>query len=184
MAKEEVEKKEKNKKSEENLSNGKKKSSSDEKNSSKNEENSSGDKENSSGEQKDSGEKKTDETLAERTSVFEWIVAAAGLLIVLFSIGFVSVEALVSNGTPPNLEIKNETIRKLPNGYLVEFTVVNLGDTTAANAIIEGKLANGETKTVTIDYVPSKSEQKGGLFFKDDPRLSSLEIQAVGYESP
>ena len=50
------------------------------------------------------------------------------------------------------------------------FNVINNGEQTASNVEIEGVLKNGsesvETSGVTIDYVPSKSEAKGGLFFK------------------
>lgn len=127
---------------------------------------------------------KSDKTLTERTSLLEWIVAAIGLLVVIFSIGFVSYKAITSEDEPPDLLIKSTSTKKLPNGYLVEFKVINKGDRTAANVVIEGKLSNGETKTIAIDYVASKSEQEGGMFFTDDPQQNDLEIKAVGYENP
>ncbi|MGI8668718.1 MAG: hypothetical protein ACR2J3_02595 [Aridibacter sp.] len=134
--------------------------------------------------EKEKDTKKKNKTLAERTSFFEWTVAAVGLILVMFSIGFVSYEAIYSKDTPPNLAVKNTSTKKLTDGYLVEFTVKNTGERTAANVIIEGKLSNGETKTITMDYVAAKSEQKGGLFFKENPQANNLEINTIGYVNP
>lgn len=131
---------------------------------------------------KDSKEK--NKILAERTSFFEWTVAAVGLILVLFTLGFVTYEAFYSKDTPPNLVVKSTSTKKLTEGYLIEFTVKNTGERTAANVIIEGKLSNGETKTITMDYVAAKSEQSGGLFFKADPRANNLEINTIGYVNP
>jgi uncharacterized protein (TIGR02588 family) len=125
-----------------------------------------------------------DKSLAERTSFFEWTIAAVGLILVMFTLGFVSYEAIYLKDTPPNLAVKNTSTKKLTDGYLVEFTVKNTGERTAANVIIEGKLSNGETKTITMDYVAAKSEQKGGLFFKADPQTNNLEIITIGYVNP
>jgi uncharacterized protein (TIGR02588 family) len=37
---------------------------------------------------------------------------------------------------------------------------------------------------VTIDYVPSRSSRKAGLFFMRDPREFDLSLRALGYQSP
>lgn len=127
-------------------------------------------------------------SLAERTSVIEWIVAAVGLILVLFSIGYLTFEAITSTDSPPNLTVKVTSIEHLSNGYLVEFKVRNEGERPAANVVIEGKLSGGEkeieTKTTTINYVASKSERDGGLFYTENPEQNKLEIKAIGYENP
>ncbi len=124
------------------------------------------------------------QSLAERTSVFEWILAAAGLILVIFSIGFIAYTAFALKDLPPNLVVKNTSTQKMSDGYLVEFTIENKGETTAANVVIEGKLANGETSAITIDYVAAKSSQKGGLIFKENPQQNNLEIRMIGYVNP
>lgn len=127
-------------------------------------------------------------SLAYRTSLIEWIVAAVGLILVLFSIGFLAYKAVISKDSPPNLTVKVTSIERLSNGYLVEFKVENEGERPAASVVIEGKLSNGEkeieTKTSTIDYVASDSERNGGLFYTENPEQNNLEIKAIGYENP
>jgi uncharacterized protein (TIGR02588 family) len=127
-------------------------------------------------------------SLAERTSLIEWIVAAVGLILVLFSIGYLTYEAITARDSPPNLLVKVISIKHLSNGYLVEFKVKNEGENPAANVVIEGKLSSGEkdieTKTTTINYVASMSERDGGLFYTEDPEQNKLEIKAIGYENP
>lgn len=132
-----------------------------------------------------SGDRKT---LGERTSVVEWIVAAVGLALVVLSVGYIAYTALTTRGTPPDLEIRESSVKRMPEGFLVEFSVVNRGDATAANVVIEGRLLDGEeevqVKTTTINYVASGSVQKGGLFFTEDPGRYRLEVKAIGFERP
>lgn len=133
-------------------------------------------------------DEKKNESLVERTSFFEWVVAVIGLVLVLFSISFIAYEGITSKDAPPDLLVKVTSVKSLSSGYLVEFLVKNEGERTAATVVIEGKLSDGdkeiETKTTTIDYIASKSEHTGGLFFTENPEQSNLEIKAVGYENP
>ena len=41
-----------------------------------------------------------------------------------------------------------------------------------------------ETSDITFDYVPGHAERKGGLFFRQDPRMHKLELRALGYQTP
>lgn len=127
-------------------------------------------------------------SLAQRTSLIEWIVAAIGLILVLFSIGFLAYKGVTSKDSPPNLTVKVTSIEHLSNGYLVEFKVRNEGERPAASVVIEGKLSSGEkeieTKTTTINYIASESERNGGLFYTENPEQNNLEIKAIGYENP
>ncbi len=128
-------------------------------------------------------------SLAERTSLFEWIVAAIGAILVLFSIGFITYQAIFAKDTPPNLIVNVTSVKRVSSGYLVEFNVKNEGEKTAASVSIEGKLSDSdgkeiETKTTTIEYVASKSERSGGLIYKENPEINKLEISAIGYKDP
>ena len=67
-------------------------------------------------------------------------------------------------------------------GWVVEFEARNLSPVTAAQVTIEGRLADGETATATIDYVPGRSARRGGLFFSREPR--GAELRALGYQDP
>ncbi len=120
--------------------------------------------------------------------MLEWIVAAAGLVLVVGTIGFMLYQAFTATDTPPGFKTNVERIDQTDSGFVVVFKVINEGEQTAAGVEIEGELRRGaesvETSSVTIDYAPSKSELKGGLFFKNNPREFQLEIRAKGYSEP
>lgn len=125
---------------------------------------------------------------SEKISVLEWFVAVAGLILVVGTIGFMMYKAFTSKNTPPNFTTKIEQINAVDSGYIVIFELINTGEQTAANVNVEGELKNGgesvEKSEVTFEFAPSKSETKGGLFFKNDPKQFQLEIRAEGYTKP
>jgi len=124
----------------------------------------------------------------QETSVWEWLIAAAGLLLVIAALGTTLYRAVIEESTPPQLEISVETIVPTANGYLVKFRVKNTGNQTAAALTIEGELKqdaeSAETSTATLAYAPAHSERRGGLFFTKNPRQFDLQIRATGYEEP
>ncbi len=130
----------------------------------------------------------SDEQLTDNTPVLEWIVAAIGLILVVGTIGFMLYEGLTSKNTPPDFTTEIERIDAVNAGFIVKFKLTNNGEQTASGVNVEGELKNGgesvETSDVTFDYAPSKSETKGGLFFKNDPEQFQLEIRAKGYAEP
>jgi uncharacterized protein (TIGR02588 family) len=117
-----------------------------------------------------------------------WAIGMLGLMLVLGSIGFALYEAAVGDSSPPNVRVQVEGIVPAQNGFLVEIRVVNDGGTTAAGLTVEGELRDGtrvvETSDTTVEYVPSRSERAGGLFFTMDPRQYELQLRAKGYETP
>lgn len=121
-------------------------------------------------------------------SFLEWIVAGIGLILVVGTVGFMLYQSFTAKDTPPSFKTEVERIDKVNSGYVVIFKTVNEGEQTASGVEIEGELKRGEesveTSSVTIDYAPSKSEIKGGLFFKKDPREFQIEINAKGYTEP
>lgn len=130
----------------------------------------------------------SDEQLTDNTPVLEWIVAAIGLILVVGTIVFMLYEGLTSKNTPPDFTTEIERIDAVNAGFIVKFKLTNNGEQTASGVNVEGELKNGgesvETSDVTFDYAPSKSETKGGLFFKNDPEQFQLEIRAKGYAEP
>lgn len=117
-----------------------------------------------------------------------WAIGLLGLLLVLGSIGFALVEAATGDSSPPEVVVQVEAITPVESGFLVEFSVVNNGGSTAAALTVEGELRNGaevvETSDATVAYLPSHSQRTGGLFFSQDPREYELELRAKGYETP
>lgn len=135
-----------------------------------------------------SEDKKEDRDERKETSVWEWIIAAAGLILVVGAIGLTFYRATTEDKTPPQIRINIDSIEPNGIGYLVKFTVKNTGNQTAAAVAIEGELKN-ETETVetsgaTLTYSPANSERRGGMFFTKDPQQFQLQIRATGYEEP
>lgn len=122
------------------------------------------------------------------TPVWEWIIAAAGLILVVVAVGSTLYRALTQESTPPQLAVSVDAVHPSGDGYLVKFRVVNSGNQTAAAANVEGELKSGEetaeTSTAVLTYVPAHSERRGGLFFNKNPQEFDLQIRATGYEEP
>ena len=121
-------------------------------------------------------------------SHWEWIAAAASLLLVLGAIGFLLFDARNSPRSAPSIRIAIDSIITAGDGLLVEFHARNAGTTTAAGVRVEGRLSSDsgvvETSEVTLDYVPGESARSAGLFFSLDPREHRLDIRPTGYERP
>lgn len=117
-----------------------------------------------------------------------WGIGLVGLLLVLGSIGFALYEAIAGDASPADVTVEVVKILPAEDGFLVEFRVANEGGTTAAGLTVEGELRNGaeivEASDTTVEYVPSHSERKGGLFFTLDPSQYDLQLRAKGYETP
>jgi uncharacterized protein (TIGR02588 family) len=123
-----------------------------------------------------------------QVSPWEWLVAAAGLVLVVSTIGFMLYNALAEGAAPPSIEVQVLSIVRVGDGFLVTFTATNQGDMTAADVTVEGELRDDagskETSTATISYVPAGSSREGGLYFAQDPRQFRMEVRAKGFERP
>lgn len=122
------------------------------------------------------------------TPPLEWTAAAIGTAVVLLAVGYLLYEAVTIPSGPPAIHVRVESIAVTPTGYVVEFVAENVGNSTGANVVIEGDLV-GETGIVesgrtTLNFVPSRSRRRGGLFFTRDPRRHRLLLSARGYEAP
>jgi len=123
------------------------------------------------------------------TPPLEWIAAGIGLLLLLFLLAVIGREAINGEAAElPAIEVAVLRIEPAASGYVVAFEARNQRDGTAAAVTIEGVLKAGgaeiETSSATVDYVPGKGATRGGLFFSKDPRTASLEVRALGYQTP
>lgn len=120
--------------------------------------------------------------------VWEWVVGIIGLALIVSAVGFMLYRAIKGNSSPPEIAINVDSVVPASDGFLVTFRAVNRGDLTAAGLTVEGELRNGiesvEVSAATLNYVPSRSARRGGLFFTNDPRKFELRIRAKGYERP
>ena len=126
-------------------------------------------------------------THTKEISWLEWLVAAIGLVLVVAVVAFMIVEANGDPG-PPRITVGVDSVVALDDGtYLVEFTAANRSDASAAAVGITGDVRSGaetETSRTTLDYIPARSERRGGLHFKLDPRRGTIRLRAEGYQEP
>lgn len=122
-------------------------------------------------------------------SLFEWIAAAFGGLIVVSIIGYMVFLATTEDNGPPRFSIVPVQTLKQGDRTLVTFSADNSGDTTAAQVQVEGRLLDAAGQPVdeaqaTIDFLPKGSQRTGGLIFARDPSGFTLDLRIVGYEDP
>lgn len=120
--------------------------------------------------------------------LWEWIVAAAGMTVVLGAIGVSVFRAFTEESTPPSLVVRVDSISPTQGGFLVRFSVINTGNQTAAGLQIEGELRDAstvvESSSMTLTYAPANSSREGGLFFTRNPEELNLSIRPTGYSVP
>jgi uncharacterized protein (TIGR02588 family) len=122
------------------------------------------------------------------TSPWEWVAALIGAALIVGIVGFLVVEALREGATPPRIEIEVVDISRSEAGHLVQIQVLNRGEATAAQLVVEGQLRRGdetvETATITLTFAPAGSSRSAGLIFENDPAEHDLKLRAQGYEAP
>lgn len=116
------------------------------------------------------------------------MVACVGLVLVAGVLGLLLYKAVWGDTSPPQITVRVISIVPMQNGYLVQFHAVNQGGSTGEGVVIGAELRrNGEpveSSQTTLNYLPANSEQRGGLFFTQDPRQFDFQIRAFGYEEP
>jgi uncharacterized protein (TIGR02588 family) len=124
----------------------------------------------------------------DRPPLYEWVVAALGLFVVLCTLGLLTYEVIAGDTSPPDPLIRVTGVHKVRGGYLAQVEAFNRGGDTAAGLTVEGTLKQNsqdiETSEVTLDYLPGQSLREAGLFFSEDPRRYRLELRALGYQEP
>ena len=124
----------------------------------------------------------------ERISALEWLVAGLGLVLVVAAVAFMVLDAMRGGSAPPQIRVRADSVVAMGSGgYLVQFTAENHGHETAADVAVVGELrdaAGVETSRARVDYLPGRSERRGGLVFRRDPRQAALRLWAEGYQEP
>lgn len=117
----------------------------------------------------------------------EWAIAAVGLGLVVACLSFLIYRAFAHEETPPDVTVAVEEIRAVGDGHLVRFEAFNHGGTAAAAVVVRGELVTGgatEVSEATLDFLPSESARRGGLYFRADPAGRRLTLRAVSYQDP
>lgn len=121
-------------------------------------------------------------------SIWEWLVAALGLLLLLATLGYLGYHALAEPRRPPEPVAQVVRVERLAQGFLVRVRVANRGGETASALKLAGVLKRGdevvEESEADFQYLPGGSSREGGLFFAHDPAQFALELRPKGYEKP
>lgn len=119
---------------------------------------------------------------------WEWVAAAAGLLLVLASVGVLAYYAWTGEADHPQPSVQVLSIEQQPAGWLVAIRVHNGAQATAATLRLTGQLRQGpdvvEEHELELQYLPGGSTREGGVFFSRDPRRHRLEWAFESYEQP
>lgn len=118
---------------------------------------------------------------ASQPSRLQGLCALIGLAVILAVVGILS-RAVVVEATPPDLMVQAESVRRGAGGWVLDVTVVNRGDLTAATVEVEG--VNGdETANATLDYVPGHGSKAAAMVFTGDERPRPV-LRVLGWSTP
>ena len=122
------------------------------------------------------------------TSRWEWAVGIVGALMFLALLSWLGWLAAHPDRRPPDVSVRVGEVQRVSNGWIVEFEARNDGGQVASQVRVTGKLhlpgAEPEEQEAVLDYVPTNSTRRGGLFFRSDPSTGRLELRASGYAEP
>ena len=118
----------------------------------------------------------------------EWAIAALGALFVGATVLFLLWDGLTASPEPVAIALVAEAPQPVDGGWHVPVLARNRSDHSAAEVVVRGTLsaAAGEPQEsqVTFDYVPARSERRGGLFFTENPEGRQLDLRVEGYRRP
>jgi uncharacterized protein (TIGR02588 family) len=120
--------------------------------------------------------------------VLEWLLGSIGALMVAGAIGFLAWSGMVQGDAPPDIRVEVEQVLQQRNGWLVMVRAFNEGGSAAAEVTVGGELTASdgtvETAELRLDFLPSRSDRRGGLFFTRDPKSQALKVRVLGYAEP
>jgi uncharacterized protein (TIGR02588 family) len=120
-------------------------------------------------------------------TAIEWTLAAVSGVIILGLAGYLLFEAVTKTGSHPVLILRIDGIEAMPEGAVVDISVLNTGHATAAEIEIEGTLGTGPdaiTSTATLDYAPAESTSPVALVFNRPVSANELALRVLGYRDP
>jgi uncharacterized protein (TIGR02588 family) len=132
--------------------------------------------------------RKPSESREADTPLLEWLLGGIGAVLVTTCVAFLIYEG-VSNGEEPGaISASVKDIVSADGAHIVTFELHNAGSQTLSNLHVTAHLTAGDREVervqTVIDYLPGRSHQEGGFYFKNDPRKFRLEIAPEGFQKP
>jgi uncharacterized protein (TIGR02588 family) len=123
-----------------------------------------------------------------KTPFLEWLLGGVGVVLLLSCITFLIYEGITSDEQPGAITASVKEILSAGDAYVVTFELHNAGSQTLSNVHLTARLTDGEREVervqTVIDYLPGRSQQEGGFYFKHDPKNLDVEITPEGYQKP
>lgn len=118
----------------------------------------------------------------------EWLAGALSALLIVALLGFLGYQSYQYQPDKADFRVDVTNFSAVENGYRVAFSVFNLTRSSAAQVRVVGivgeQQGGGEQAEATFDYVASKAQTKGALFFAKDPRNHDLKLRVESYIDP
>lgn len=118
----------------------------------------------------------------------EWIVFAAGLILVFGTIGYLIYAGASRGNDPPSIEVRLGKPEQRQFNFAVPVTVINHGDETAEGVRVEVVMeTGGEEKArgeLDVAFLPGHATREGWVTFDQDPGTSQLKARVLGYQRP
>jgi len=121
-------------------------------------------------------------------SLWEWVVAAIGLALVLATTG--TLGWLAATGRDGGVEpvLQATAFERQGERWRVELHAYNAGSAPASGLRVVAQLHSGgevvEEAEAEFQYLPGHSSREAAVFFQRNPRTAQLVLLPRGYEKP
>jgi uncharacterized protein (TIGR02588 family) len=121
-------------------------------------------------------------------SVAEWTTFGISLAVLIGVAFLVTYLYFDGDHRPPAIAVdaRLPELRSDDGGYYLPVDVVNTGDVTAVDVVIQAELDMGTgtpfTTEFTVTFLAGGERVRGTLIFADDPAQGQLEVHAVSYK--
>jgi uncharacterized protein (TIGR02588 family) len=122
------------------------------------------------------------------TPRLEWLLGILGLALLVAGICYLTYQGLTNPSKPGAVVVTVLDVHPVGGAHVVKFSVRNDGGENLSHLHLIARLSDGdkeiESAQAFIDYLPARSEQRGGVYLRQDPRRYELRIDPMGYMEP
>ncbi|WGM31542.1 hypothetical protein [Brevundimonas sp. NIBR11] len=122
-------------------------------------------------------------TLSRNERLLQIVMAGLGAALLFGALGVVLHGAL-GPATPPTFEVTEAGRSAVGDRIVLDIAVRNTGDRTAAAVEVEATAMNGETASVTLDFVPGHSRKTASVSLPRAIGSSPVDLAATGWTRP
>lgn len=112
------------------------------------------------------------------TPLLEWICGGIGALLFLGLIALLAGEGM-KPPTPPDISGRVTGVERRESRWFVAIELRNAGE--AASDVQIEVISGGETREMTLDFLPAQAVANGGVYFDQPPNSGSVRVAPIGY---